>query len=115
MKKLEALLLVPVLAAAGCSLPVLEAVPECGYAARTSEAEFVFVLPTIEEYAAGGTDIYAAPRRAARLFVSSFAYSRELAGKKYKRLGEVDGEDGRYEQWLLEDCRLFYTRAAEGK
>ncbi len=96
--------------AAGCTGPLrLAELPECRYAERPSEEEHIFVLPTIEEYVAGGTPIYREPDRASRARVSSWTYERELAGKKYKRLDEVEGADGRFVRWLMEDCRLFYT------
>ncbi len=93
----------------GCALPPLERLPDCGYAGRDEGEEYVFTLPTMEEQVAGGTDIYTSPDRSSRLFISSRAYVRELAGRRYKGLGEVAGADGPYRQWLLEDCRVFYT------
>lgn len=104
------LVLLLVLSATGCTRPLrLAELPKCQYANRPSSEERIFVMPTIEEYVAGGTAIYAEPNRASRLRVSSWAYERELAGRKYKRLDEVEGVDGRYVRWLLEDCRLFFT------
>lgn len=99
--------------ATACAPPAFEQMPDCGYPYRPSEQERIFVLPTIEEYVAGGTDFYTAPRRGARLHLSSIAYQRELAGRRYKPAGEVAGEDGLYQRWLLEDCRILYTPAAE--
>jgi len=97
---------------AGCALPQLETLPQCDYAARPGD-EFVFVRPTIEEAVGGGTEIYAMPNRDSRIRLSSFAYAEELVGKKYKRLEEIATEDGGYVRWLLEDCRVFYTRSGE--
>jgi len=100
------------LTAAGCALPRLEVLPQCDYAVRHGD-ERVFVLPTIEEAVGGGTEIYAAPRQDSRIRISSFAYAEELVGKKYKRMEEIPGENGGYVRWLLEDCRVFYTRSGE--
>jgi hypothetical protein len=105
-------LILSALLAGGCALPPLQQLPDCSYEARPT-AEQVFTLPTLEEYAAGGTEIFSAPGRSSRLFISSGSYARELAGKRFKRLGEVSGGDDTYVQWLLEDCRLFYTLAGE--
>jgi len=102
------------LSVAGCALPHLEALPGCDYAGREGE-ERLFVLPSIEEAVGGGTEIYAAPRPASRIHLSSFAYAEELAGRKYKKLGEIAGEDGPYVRWLLEDCRVFYSRAGDDR
>jgi len=100
------------LGVAGCSLPPLELLPQCDYTERQEE-ERTFVLPSIEEAVGGGTEIYAAPRSATRIRLSTFAYAEELAGRKYKRMEEVTGEDGRYVRWLLEDCRVFYSRSGD--
>jgi len=95
-----------------CALPPLETLSQCNYAAQPGE-ERVFVLPSIEEAVGGGTAIYAEPKGDARIRLSSFAYAEELAGKRYKRLEEIAAEDGDYVRWLLEDCRVFYTRSGE--
>lgn len=108
-------LLLAGLAAAACA-PAPAVMPDCDYAGRDGAEEYVFILPSLEEFAGGegGFSHYTAPRHSARLWLTSFAYQRNYAGRHYKRIGTVEGADGRYHRWLLEDCRLLYSPVEAG-
>lgn len=103
------------LAASGCSPPTPAVLPDCDYPSR-SGAEFVFVLPSLEAAASGSEafTFHTAPRRSARLWLTSLRYGRDYAGKRYRLLGTVEGADGNYRQWLVEDCRLLYSPVEAG-
>lgn len=98
------------LALVGCAPAVLQTMPDCSYGAREGP-EYVFVLPSFEEYVHGSGTVrfYVEPSRSAELRLTTFRYEREFAGRRYKLLGSVAGEDGRYRQWILEDCRVLFT------
>jgi len=117
VKNLKRTLLLLILTiAAGCTATDLSIMPDCEYERRKGEQEYVFVLPSLEEYA-GGTgafDFYAEPRRSAKLRLSSFRYQREFAGKRYKKIAITEGVDGSYLEWLMEDCRLLFSPVEAG-
>lgn len=101
---------------AGCTAANPTIMPNCDYERREGDHEYVFVLPSLEEYA-GGTGafyFYAEPKHSAILRLSSFSYQRHYAGKRYKRIGTTEGVDGRYHEWLMEDCRLLYSPVEMG-
>lgn len=96
----------------GC-MPNLTTLTDCRYSGY-STPEYVFVLPSLEQYATGSGDppFYLSPDFRHPLRQTSFSYSRNFAGHRYRAIDTITGPDGSFRQWLLDDCRLLYSAAA---
>lgn len=104
------MLLVTTAGCSACSGPALEELAACRYA-ELPGTESRFVRPSFEAYVSEAQDppFYLAPDRKRPLRLTTFSYDRDFVGRHYRPLDIVDGRDGRYQRWLLEDCRLLYS------
>jgi len=104
------MLLLATAACCACSPVRLDTLSGCSYAEQSSD-QLQFVRPTIEAYTAQAEDppFYRAPDRKQPLRLTSFSYDRDFVGHSYRPLDTVEGRDGRYQRWLLDDCRVLYT------
>lgn len=109
-QSLRLMLLLTSVCCSACSGPVLEELAACRYG-ELSGAESSFVRPSFEEYVSEAQDppFYLAPDRGRPLRLTTLGYDRDFVGRRYRPLDVVEGRDGRYQRWLLEDCRLLYS------